>query len=299
MTVQARGHLTLSQFLKAKRAAISPKDVGLASAMRFRRVPGLRREEVAQLAGVSVDYYTRLEQGRMIHASDSVLSNIARALMLSPTEREYLYSIARTPSAHKPASREKAVSPETQLLLDSINHIPAFILGRRTDVLAWNALGTALFTDFSTIKPEHRNLARMMFLEPRMRQLYTNWEDMASGFVARLRMDVTLYPDDPRLDALVEELTRLDADFRRWWNQHDVRTTTSGHKRMNHPIVGELIVDWQVLQVLSAPEQIIVTYTAPPGSITWKRFETLAKWWATQTAADHQDESAQAAKIVS
>ncbi len=292
MTVQARGHLTLSQFLKAKRAAISPEDVGLASAIRFRRVPGLRREEVAQLAGMSVDYYTRLEQGRMIHASDNVLSSIARALMLSPTEEEYLYSIARTPSAHKPASREEAVSPGTQLLLDSINHIPALILGRRTDVLAWNALGTALFTGFSKIKPEHRNLARMMFLEPYLRQLYTDWEDMAIGFVARLRMDATLYLDDPRLDALVEELTRLDADFRRWWNQHGVQTMTSGHKRMNHPIVGELILDWQILQVLSAPEQIIVAYTAPPGSITWQKFETLAEWWATQPAANNQDESA-------
>ncbi|MFD9903157.1 helix-turn-helix transcriptional regulator [Streptomyces sp. NPDC059063] len=278
----APGHLTLSEFLKAKRAAISPTDVGLVSAGRFRRVPGLRREEVAQLAGVSVDYYTRLEQGRARQASDAVLAGIARALMLGMAEREYLYSIVQTPCPGTEQSEEHSVSPETQLLLDSLDHVPAVVLGRCMDVLAWNALGAALFVDFARIVPERRNLARMVFLDPRIRSLYMDWDAVASSFVAQLRMDALRYADSPRLDALVRELSEEDPDFRRWWNLHDVQAVTCGRKRIDHPVVGELTLDWQALQIASAPEQAIVVHMAPRGSETWQRFERLAAWQAAQ-----------------
>jgi transcriptional regulator with XRE-family HTH domain len=276
MGATAPGHLKLSEFLKAKRAAISPEDAGLVSIGRYRRVPGLRREEVAQLAGVSVDYYTRLEQGRMRHASDGVLAGIGRALMLDMTEREYLHSIVKTPGRNTEQTEERSVSPETQLLLDSMDHVPAIVLGRCTDVVAWNALGAALFVDFARIVPERRNLARMVFLDPRVRSLYMDWEEVASSFVARLRMDALRYAGSPRLDALVRELSGKDADFRRWWNRHDVQGMTSGRKRLKHPVVGELTLDWQGLQIASAPEQTIVVHMAPRGSDTWRGFERLA-----------------------
>jgi transcriptional regulator with XRE-family HTH domain len=276
MGATAPEHLKLSEFLKAKRAAISPEDVGLVSVGRFRRVPGLRREEVAQLAGVSVDYYTRLEQGRMRHASDGVLAGIGRALMLDMTEREYLHSLVKPPGGEAEPAEERSVSPETQLLLDSMDHVPALVLGRCMDVLAWNALGAALFVDFGRVEPERRNLARMVFLDPRVRSLYKDWEEVASSFVARLRMDALRYAGSPHLDALVRELSGRDADFRRWWNLHDVQGMTSGRKRLDHPVVGELILDWQALQIASAPEQTIVVHMAPRGSATWRGFERLA-----------------------
>ncbi|MFI7316757.1 helix-turn-helix domain-containing protein [Streptomyces venezuelae] len=272
----ATEHLKLSDFLKAKRAAISPEAAGLVSAGRFRRVPGLRREEVAQLAGVSVDYYTRLEQGRVRNASDSVLAGISRALMLDLTEHEYLHSIVKTSEADTDEAEERSVSPETQLLLDSMDHIPAVVLGRCMDVVGWNALGAALFVDFARIVPEHRNLARMVFLDPRVRTLYMDWEDVASSFVARLRMDAIRYMGSPRLDALVRELSAVDADFRRWWDRQDVQGVTSGRKRLKHPVVGELTLDWQALQIASTPEQTIVVHMAPRGSDTWRGFERLA-----------------------
>lgn len=276
MGATAGGHLKLSEFLRAKRAAISPEDAGLESAGRYRRVPGLRREEVALLAEVSVDYYTRLEQGRVQHASEGVLAGIGRALMLDMAEREYLHSLVKTPAREVRQTEERSVSPETQLLLDSMDYVPAVVLGRCMDVLAWNALGAALFVDFAEVAPEHRNLARMVFLDPRVRSLYLDWEGVASSFVAQLRMDALRYADSPRLDALVRELSHADADFRRWWNLHDVQAVTSGRKRVRHPVAGELTLDWQALHVASAPDQTIVVHMAPRDSDTWRGFERLA-----------------------
>ncbi|MFH8796982.1 helix-turn-helix transcriptional regulator [Streptomyces sp. NPDC017941] len=272
------GHLKLNEFLRAKRAAVSPEEAGLESAGRFRRVPGLRREEVAQLAGVSVDYYTRLEQGRVQHASEGVLAGIGRALMLDMAEREYLHSLVKAPARDIQQFEERSVSPGTQLLLDSMDYVPAVVLGRCMDVLAWNALGAALFVDFDQVEPERRNLARMVFLDPRVRSLYLDWEDVASSFVAQLRMDALRYADSPRLDALVRELCHADADFRRWWHLHDVQAVTSGRKRVKHPVAGELTLDWQALQIASAPDQAIVVHMAPRDSDTWRGFERLAAW---------------------
>ncbi|CAL9474493.1 hypothetical protein SUDANB6_02907 [Streptomyces sp. enrichment culture] len=267
----------LGEFLKAKRASVSPKDVGLPDNGRPRRVPGLRREEVAQLADVSVDYYTRLEQGRMTQASDAVLSGLARALRLTPAEWEYLRVCARTPARPVSPPPADSVSRITQVLLDSMVRVPAVVLGRRMDIIGWNAMGAALFTDFSRIEPRRRNLARMVFLEPRIRELYPDWEDVAGGFVERLRMDATRYPDDPRLHSLVDELSGRDPDFRRWWARHTVQGVTSGRKRVRHPVAGELVLDWQALQITAAPEQTVIVHTAAEDPATRRGFEVLAQ----------------------
>ncbi|MEU0741379.1 helix-turn-helix transcriptional regulator [Streptomyces sp. NPDC006134] len=285
----AQGHLVLGEFLKAKRAGVSPEDVGLPDSGRPRRVPGLRREEVAQLADVSVDYYTRLEQGRTTQASDAVLSGIAKALRLTPAEWEYLRLCARAPVRPVSPPPADSVSPATQALLDSMVRVPAVVLGRRMDVIGWNAMGSALFTDLSRIEPRHRNLARMVFLEPRVRALYPDWRDVAGGFVERLRMDATRYPDDPRLHALVDELSERDPDFRHWWARHAVRGVTSGRKRVRHPVAGELTLDWQALRITAAPEQTIIVHTAAEDTGTRRGFEALAQW------ADHLAASARTA----
>ncbi|GAB2697802.1 helix-turn-helix domain-containing protein [Kitasatospora kifunensis] len=270
--------LTLGDFLKAKRAATPPESVGLPLLGRPRRVPGLRREELAQLAGVSVDYYIRLEQGRMTHASTTVLNALAQALRLSEHERSYLFSLAGAAEPRAVRSSSQAVDAQTQRLLDSLVDTPAIVLGRRLDVLAWNALGTALFIDFAALRPEDRNFARLIFLEPRFRELYMDWEEIASGFVAMLRMDAARYSDDPQLVSLIGELAIHDADFRRWWANHKVEAITSGRKRINHPIAGPLHLDWQALQVASNPDQTVVIHTAVPDSPTLEAFQFLTAW---------------------
>ncbi|MFI0469009.1 helix-turn-helix domain-containing protein [Saccharopolyspora sp. 5N102] len=243
----------LGDFLKAKRAQIAPEQVGLPAVGNPRRVKGLRREEVAQLAAVSVDHYTRLEQGRVATASDNVLAGLARALLLTDDEHAYLRLLTQPRAARRsPAAPAKVASP-VQDLLDALTHTPAFVLGRRSDILAWNAAATALFLDFATVRPDHRNLVRLVFLDPRVRGLYVDWETVAAEAVARLRMDAAHTPDDPRLAKLVGELSVRDDDFRRWWGGHDVRIPSAGRKRLHHTVAGGLELDWQAMQLGVAP----------------------------------------------
>ncbi|MER5781505.1 helix-turn-helix domain-containing protein [Streptomyces mobaraensis] len=281
----------LGDFLKAKRAQIAPERVGLPAVGNPRRVPGLRREEVAQLAAVSVDHYTRLEQGRVAAASDTVLTALARALLLTEDEHAYLRLLARSrPARRGPATSVRVASP-VQDLLDALSRTPALVLGRRSDILAWNAAATALFCDFATLRPEHRNLVRLVFLEPRVRGLYADWAAVAAEAVARLRMDAAHTPEDPRLAKLVGELSVRDADFRRWWGGHGVRIPTAGRKTLNHPLVGSLELDWQAMRIGASPEQTLVTYTAPAGSPTHDALAFLASWQSPTNAADHPAQS--------
>ncbi|WP_330180699.1 helix-turn-helix transcriptional regulator [Nocardia sp. NBC_01503] len=268
----------LGEFLKAKRAAVSPEDVGLPPIGNPRRVKGLRREEVAMLAAVSVDHYTRLEQGRVAAASENLLAGIARALRLTAAEHEYLRMLVQVrPDRSGPLVPE--VSPAVRDLLDTLP-TPAFVLGPRTDILAWNAAAAALFVDFGEIPAQQRALVRLVFLEPRMRAVFKDWEAVAAEAVDRLRMAAARTPGDSRLMQLVGELSVRDADFRRWWAGHGVRALAGGRKRVHHPVVGDMELDWQVLQVLSAPEQSLVTYTAPIGSPSHEALRILASWAA-------------------
>ncbi len=272
----------LGKYLRACRARVSAEEIGIPTS-GHRRVPGLRREELAMLAGVSVDYIVRLEQGRARSASTEVLTALAQALNLRPDEEEYLLQRAadgnkRASAAHSTASRRQRVSPATQALLDSMTGVPALVLGRRMDILAWNSLGAALFTDFGKLPPQWRNHMRLAFLDPGIRGLYVHWEKAAKECVAYLRMDVGRYPHDPELARLVGELSVQDADFRRWWSDYHVRAQRYGRKEFNHPVAGELSLDFQVLDVRGAADQTLLAYTAEPNSPSAQALTFLSGW---------------------
>lgn len=274
----------LSGFLQSRRARIRPEDVGLPSHGR-RRVPGLRREEVAQLAGVSVDYYIRLEQGRGQNVSDAVLEAIGRVLRLDDTEQAHLRDLIRPArAARRAAPRDgQSVRPGLQLLLDTMTGTPAFVLGRRMDVLAWNTLADVI-VGFSRKPPAERNQARQVFLDPTAPDCYPDWAAVAAETVAYLRLDAGRHPDDPALSALVGELSVRSESFRRLWADHQVREKTYGVKRLVHPVAGELEFGYEALALPGDPDQLLVAYTVVPGSATAERLALLASWTADPVA---------------
>jgi transcriptional regulator with XRE-family HTH domain len=253
----------LGAFLKARRAELSPDQVGLPPAYRPRRVRGLRREEVAQLAMISTDYYTRLEQGRLAGASINVLDAIANALRLGDDQRTYLYKLTNKKITPRAAPAER-VRPQAQLLLDNLVNTPAMVLGRCLDVLAWNSLATALFIDFGQIPRRHRNFVRLLFLDSGVRGRYDDWPSMARICVAFLRTAVAEHPADPRLIEVVGDLSIHDPDFRSWWAERHVDYQTSGTKSLRHPVAGAFTLDWQLLHA-AHDGQTIIAMTAPPG----------------------------------
>ncbi|WNV91474.1 helix-turn-helix transcriptional regulator [Umezawaea sp. Da 62-37] len=249
----------LGDFLQSRRARLTPEETGLPTFGGRRRVPGLRREELAQLAGVSADYYGRLEQGRLANVSDEVLNAVARALRLDEGERTHLHNLARPPKRPVPAGQ---VRPGLRWLLASITGSPAYVLGRHMDIVAWNPLARAVYgVDLDV----HDNMARLIFLHPSSRELWTPWEDKANNTVGGLRMQAALYPDDPRMAALVDELS-ASREFRELWAAHEVWTVPYGTMRLDHPRVGPLELAYEALPVPGAPEQMIITYSAEPGS---------------------------------
>ncbi|WP_030992918.1 helix-turn-helix domain-containing protein [Streptomyces sp. NRRL S-1813] len=267
----------LGEFLKARRAELSPRTVGLPDSGTPRRVPGLRREEVAQLAAISTDYYTRLEQGR-IKASAPVLASLARVLHLDDDQHDYLFGLAgKSPTRPRQRTRQK-VQPQLQRLLDDLTATPALVMGRRMDILASNTLAAALVTNFGQIPEKQRNYVRLVFTDPAMRTLYADWETVARTCVAQLRMEAAKYPDDPRLTALVGELSVQDPHFRQWWAAHHVAT-----KVLHHSVADDLTLDWDTLTATTDPDQQLVIWTAEPGTPTHDGLRILASW-ATATA---------------
>jgi len=250
----------IGRFLRARRELVHPEEVGLPDLGR-RRVPGLRREELAMLAGVSADYYIRLEQGRDQHPSEQVLAALARALRLDEDATAHLHELARpAPRRRRAATRPERVSPDLQRLLHTWSQTPAFVLGRRMDVLASNALAGALHAGFT----EGNNLSRVFFLDPAAPAFYADWDRVAAGAVAGLRASAGADLDDPRLTELVGELSLKSEAFRRLWARHDVRDKTSGTKRFNHPQVGELTLGYHSFAVSGAPGQLLTVYHAEP-----------------------------------
>ncbi|MFE0252079.1 helix-turn-helix domain-containing protein [Streptomyces sp. NPDC059010] len=276
----------LSEFLRTRRARLKPEDVGLPDFGRHRRVPGLRREELAQLAGVSVAYYTRLEQGNGRNVSAEVLDAIARALRLTDAEHAHLTHLAK-PKQHKkrPAARTEHVRPALRQLLDSIEGVPAYISGRRADILAWNRMAAAVFGDWSELPVQERNWARLVFLRPEYRDLFVEWDQKASDMVSYLRMDAGCHPDDPRLSALVGELSVKSEEFRRLWATHDVKEKSYGVKHIRHPLVGELTLNFESFRLSDGTEQSLITYHAEPGSPSAEALRLLASWGADATKA--------------
>jgi transcriptional regulator with XRE-family HTH domain len=254
----------LGQFLKTRRARVRPEDVGLPDFGR-RRVPGLRREELALLAGVSVDYYVRLEQGRAGHPSEAVLDAIARALRLDDAERAHVFDLSR-PVRRRRASPTERVRPEVRRLLDALHGLPAMVIGRRMDVLAWNRLAAALVVDWGALPREQRNTARHFFLDDGARELYVDWEENARTTVGWLRLAAGRHPEDAGLAELIGELSMKSEDFARLWPRHDVREKTHGTKRFRHPMVGPLTLAYESLALPGDRDQTLVLYTAEAGS---------------------------------
>ncbi|ONI75411.1 transcriptional regulator [Kribbella sp. ALI-6-A] len=269
----------LADFLRRARAARDPQTTGLPADGRVRRVAGLRREEVAMLAGVSTDYYTRLEQGRRIVPSPQVLDAIAGALDLDATGRTHLRNLVGAARTTRPRARAvQRVRPGLYQLLDTLDSQPALVLGRRTDVLAANRLARALFTDFDRMPPRERNYARWMLLSQEARDLFVDWEQQARNAVETLRFYTGNAPDDPEAQKLVGELSLASPEFRQWWSEHHVHQRTFGAKRLHHPVVGELTVDYESLTFPGDPEQTLFVYTTAPDSPSRQALNLLASW---------------------
>ncbi|GAA4599528.1 helix-turn-helix transcriptional regulator [Planotetraspora phitsanulokensis] len=281
----------LGDFLRSRRARLQPVEAGTVAHGR-RRVPGLRREELARLAGVSVEYYTRLEQGRSRNASPTVLDAIARALRLNETERDHLFALASPllhPIRDHPGTRQR-VPPATYELLDTLEQagVPACVLSRCLDVLVANRPYRALLMWSDDRPARDRNLARFCFLDPSARELYADWETVAADLTAVLHFAVGRHPGEPKLNELIGELLE-DEDFRRVWAAHHVHERTSGTKGFHHPIAGDITTTYQILRLPEEQEQFLCVCTAARGSPSASSLALLVKW-ATSGDAPHHDQ---------
>jgi transcriptional regulator with XRE-family HTH domain len=273
----------IREFLTARRAKITPDQVGL-TAYGPRRVPGLRREEVAVLAGVSVPYYTRLERGDMSGVSEGVLEALARALQLDAAERAHLFDLARTagPMAkRRRRSTPKQIRPSVQRLLDAITGAPTLVQNGRLDILGANQLARALYSELFRDPIRPVNHARFNFLNPRARDLYPDWERGADDAVALLRAEAGRDPYDRELTDLIGELSTRSDEFRTRWADHNVRLHQTGAKRFNHPVVGELTLTFEMLQLAADPGLDLLTFTAEAGSKSHEALHLLGSWGAT------------------
>jgi transcriptional regulator with XRE-family HTH domain len=246
-------------------------------------VPGLRREELSQLAGVSVDYYTRLEQGRGVHPSRSVLDAIARALQLDQAEASHLRRLAAPQSTPRRKLPPERVRPAIRLLLERLDRVAVLVLGRRMDVLAWNSLAAVLICDFGALPRRERNMVRLTFLDESFRSLYPEWDRVATSGAGLLRSAAGRWPDDPELEALVGELSVKSNEFVRAWARHEVCEQMSGTKKIHHPLVGELTLLYETLALPDEPEQQLVTYTAQADTESQTALDLLAS-----IAAQHE-----------
>jgi transcriptional regulator with XRE-family HTH domain len=276
----------IREFLASRRAKLTPEQAGLPRFGGIRRVPGLRREEVSLLAGVSVEYYTRLERGSLGGVSDSVLEAISRALQLNEAEHQHLFNLAR---AAGPATRQrrppaKAIHESVQRILNSMDGTPAFVQNGRLDILAANELGRALYSEAFQDPARPVNFARFAFFNPRSTVLYPNWELAADTTVAMLHAEAGRNPFDKCLTELVGELSTRSEDFRKRWARHDVRLHQSGVKTFHHPAVGELVVHFNALELPATPGLTMFTYSAEPGSPSEDGLRLLASWAATNAS---------------
>lgn len=265
----------MGEFLRSRRARLRPEDLGLPVWGR-RRVPGLRREEVAQLAGVSVEYYVRLEQGRAEAVSDGILEAIATALRLNGDEQRHLRNLARPPRSLSRTG--EPLRPGLRQLLDYMTRTPAYIVGHHTDILGWNAAAVAVFgIDFAELPEAERNWMRLVFFDPGIRALTAeSWPTIAGHIAADMRLRASHRPDDPELRALLREMNERSPEFREFWETHEVNDFQYGRYRLRHPLAGDLHLDYELLDVPGDPGvRAIVTYTAAPGSDSERALEAV------------------------
>ena len=269
----------LADFLRRARAKADPGRSGLPADDRVRRVAGLRREEVARLARVSTDYYTRLEQGRPITPSAGVVDAIARALELDDAGRAHLLQLlGGAPALGRRPEPVQRARPGLHQLLESLETHPAMILGRRTEVLATTRLARALIADFDAMPAKHRNYARWMFLDEGARERLVDWDEQARTVVENLRLELGRVAGDPGAAALVDELAAASPEFAAWWEQHGVDQRTHGTKRFRHPLVGELTVHYETLTMPGDPGQTLFVYTTEPGTRSREAMDLLTSW---------------------
>ncbi|MCP2342181.1 helix-turn-helix transcriptional regulator [Actinomadura rupiterrae] len=269
----------IAAFLRSRRARLRPEQVGLTPYGSRRRVPGLRREELAQLAGISVDYYIRFERGRLDGVSDAVIDAVATALRLDQDERTHLYNLAR-PSLAEAAAPSPQLRPGLRQLLDAIDPNPAYLVGHHTNILAWNRAATTVFAiDFDALPGPERTWAHLIFLNDAVRQLTApSWAQIARTVVTYLRLRASTRPHDPELQALIATMTDASEQFRYMWDSHDVTDLAFGRYHLHHPQASDLHLDYEFLGLPADPGvRALVAYSAPPGSPSHAALQALTQ----------------------
>jgi transcriptional regulator with XRE-family HTH domain len=282
----------IREFLSTRRAKISPEQAGLPLyGGDRRRVSGLRREEVASLAGISIQYYTRLERGDATGVSDSVVDGVAQALRLDEAERVHLLDLLHTAASTRSQRRKPAqqrVRPTVQRILDSMSGTPAFVLNGRLDVLAANVLGRALYSPVYGDRSRPPNTARFTFLDPQAPEFFREWDKVANDAVALLRAEVGRDPYDRRLSDLIGELSTRSDEFRVRWAAHNVQIHTTGVKLFHHPVVGDLDLPFESFPLAADPSQSLLTFTAEPDTPSQDALNLLASWAATSHTVEQR-----------
>ncbi|MGI5502268.1 helix-turn-helix transcriptional regulator [Lentzea sp. CA-135723] len=278
------------EFLRSRRARITPEQAGLPAFGGNRRVKGLRREEVALLAGVSIDYYVRMERGNLSGASESVLDGVARALQLDEAEREHLFTLAKSaePGERRQRTPATAVRPVVQQVLDAISDAPAWVRNGRHDIVAMNRLGRALYAPVLADPRRPANTTRFVYLDSAARDFFVDWDRIANDAAAMLRLEAGRNPYDRKLIELVGELSTRSEVFRRRWASHDVQYHRSGQKRLRHPVVGQLDLNFESMELPSESGLTLNVYTAAAGTPTADGLRMLASWAATQDLDEPQ-----------
>lgn len=289
----------IREFLATRRAKLSPQQAGVPLYGGRRRVPGLRREEVALLAGVSTDYYTRMEKGHVAGVSDDVLDAVARALQLDDAEHAHLLDLVRAARPGRQTQRRSktTIRPSVQWVLDAMTNAPAIVRNGRMDILASNSLGRALYSPvFTSNSPDPANIARFQFLDPAARDFYPGWDQAADITVAIMRTEAGRDPHNRQLTDLVGELATRSEEFRTRWARHNVRLHYTGSKTFRHPAVGELNLTYEAVDLPTDDLRglNLTIYTAQPGSTSEDQIKLLASWTATSNRAQAQPESAKA-----
>jgi len=271
--IEAR-RLQSGRFLRSRRARLTPSDVGLPNGFR-RRTPGLRREEVALLAGIGATWYTWLEQGRDIHPSSEVLSALADALRLNATERQHLFILNDRPPPEMRSTGPERVEEPLRRMLASLTSQPAYVLGRRWDVLAWNRAAELLFGDYGRLNGDERNIMHILFANKEHRKLLVDWNDVAATVLAMFRADSARYAGDPEFERLIGILDSLSPEFRKWWPRQDVLRSLSSHKRLKHPIAGHMTFEYTSFAVTGSADMKLIVYTALPQDETADKLGSL------------------------
>ncbi|RJQ81835.1 XRE family transcriptional regulator [Pseudonocardiaceae bacterium YIM PH 21723] len=281
------GNNSLGDFLRARRARLTPEEIGLPTEFG-RRVAGLRRGEVAQLAGVSTEYYTRLEQGRARQPSEQVLQALGDALRFDDIERRHLFALAgTTPGQRDRAAHPAQLRPALRQVLESMDLASAFVSDRDLTVVGGNRLWALLFPDVAELPRRERSMARWTLLDPRARVVWRDWERVARDYVHGLRLAAAAQPRNQRIANLIGELMMRSPEFPAWWSEHRVQERSTGLKRLHHPVVGDLELQYEVLTPVADPGQTLVIYCAPSGSPAEERLRLLASWGSEPVMKGH------------